>query len=254
MAELDFRRKVKKDIKSSLMVNFHLINWCLIVYYFMTLSFSSLLHECCPYGQVISASSRAIRASVWKRNILRKMTSRCLIATFVGYIGNWNLLSFRRGPSYLTILSTFNSIFGAKRAIIICKPIIGNVKTWSNMEIPLICLIYIKHKCENYINEYLLELIISVFIWKTTGNSSVIKLTSLSKWVTGSDGEATGWLVKLGRLVKLTSLARCHLGLDYVKVVCQWNRVCRRKKYCRLRWGTKGILCGQKSALSLSLS
>ena len=88
MAELDFRRKVKKDIKSSLMVNFHLINWCLIVYYFMTLSFSSLLHECCPYGQVISASSRAIRASVWKRNILRKMASRCLIATFVGYIGN----------------------------------------------------------------------------------------------------------------------------------------------------------------------
>merc|ERR1711981_809115 len=180
----------------------------------MTLSFSSLLHECCPYCQVISASSRAIRASVWKRNILRKMTSRCLIASFVGYIGNGNLLSFRRSPSYLTILSTFNSIFGAKRAIIICK----------------------------------LELIISIFIWKTTGNSSVIKLTSLSKWVTGSDGETTWWWVKL------TSLARCNLGLDYVKVVCQWNGVCRRKKYCRLRWGTKGILCGQKSALSLSLS
>ena len=96
--------------------------------FFMTLSFSSLLHECCPYCQVISASSRAIGASVWKRNILRKMTSRCLIASFVGYIGNGNLLSFRRSPSYLTILSTFNSIFGAKRAIIICKPIIRNVK------------------------------------------------------------------------------------------------------------------------------
>ena len=223
----------------------------------MTLSFSSLLHECCPYGQVISASSRTIRASVWKRNILRKMASRCLIATFVGYIGNWNLLSFRRSPSYLTILSTFNSIFGAKRTIIICKPIIRNVKNgkkwrylWSVWE-SILC---IKHECENYINEYLLELIISIFIWKTTGNSSVIKLTSLSKWVTGSYGEATGWWVELGRLAKLTSLARCNLGLDYVKVVCQWNGVCRRKKYCRLRWGTKRVLCGQKSALSLSLS
>ena len=120
------------------------------------------------------------------------------------------------------------------------------------MEIPLIC--NIKHECGSHINEYLLELIITIFIWKATGNSSVIKLTSLPEWVTGSDWEATGWLINLSRLVELTSLAGCNPGLDYVKVACQWNRVCRRKKYCRLRWGTKRILCGQKSALSLSLS